>query len=401
MLTSQPDPHAAVRALFIECAALHRDDLLEEEERREIESTLRPAIGEILHVLASLIAAGDPAGKWSVSPDLPGYIIRAVGDVHVRVPVHLFDDIPDHDVLEEVLALAAEIRTPDAVICLSGSTAVQGTLQYVGDCDFCEYLAGEAPENFRAAGAAVAGVTSSNIVPLAVTGRGTPPWSVSIPWPAPVVGDTEVAVTRAMMGHYFAITRFAGALDVTKMMIPLSPGALDGRDYSHPAQELPVDTPGGWVPRSLTEPREIGSYVAFLRDQVLKYSQDNPAKASKRAFSLARVLFFAVEADEILTMIRDAGLLLRAAAVARAEYAARLRREYGDRLPAELHDQALATAATLFRLCTTPANDELGSADAIVKALRALPNQGDVKAAVRFLEHFVRAVDEEIERKLH
>jgi hypothetical protein len=84
------------------------------------------------------------------------------------------------------------------------------------------------------------------------------------------------------------------------------------------------------VPRSLAEPREIAAYAVFLRGQVKKYKTSNVAKALKRAFSLARVLFLADEADTIAALSRSSDLLLRAVTRWRAEYEQRLATEYSE-----------------------------------------------------------------------
>src|SRR6267154_3342985 len=66
----------------------------------------------------------------------PGYIIMD----KVLIPFFLLQDLPGTRELAELTSIGLSLRlTDDGVICLSGSTALLGTLKYVGDIDYCEY----------------------------------------------------------------------------------------------------------------------------------------------------------------------------------------------------------------------------------------------------------------------
>ena len=66
----------------------------------------------------------------------PGYVTRD----QVLVPFYLLEDLPGTSELAELVALGLTLRvTADGVICLSGSTALLGSLKFVGDIDYCEY----------------------------------------------------------------------------------------------------------------------------------------------------------------------------------------------------------------------------------------------------------------------
>jgi len=386
-----------VRNLLLDCVNLARTDL-SAAARAEIEGA-REDIKVILAALAVLVARRDRTKRWFTRTDAPGYLLRQIGTVEIRVPLHLFDDVPPDDVVDELLGLAASIRTEGGVICLSGSCAVYGALHTVSDCDFCEYLQGDGAEIVRIAAQAVIDLPSSDVIPLKITGWGKKQWFAFRPWPKPVVAGEHASATRTMMAHYFGRTRFAGDVEITKVVIPLKTGGDDARDSSFPAQELPLASVDGWLPRTLFEPNEIAAYVVFLREQVKKYRPSNVAKALKRAFSMARVLFLAEDADEIAAVFRDTTLLLRAAASARADYVQRLGKQYGA-VPEEVSERALASAVELFRRYARDPAAAPATAEAILTALAALPDDGASRAET-LLDRFVRWMDDKLPTAVH
>lgn len=372
-----------VRALFLQCAWLQRGNLTA-QGRAEVEALLQPNIRQLLRFLADKLAARMSGGIWTADATSPGYLRRTSAGVDVYVPAHLFDDIPNDVVLEELLSLGAAIRTDGGALCLSGSSAVYGTLRYIGDCDFCEYLGGDSVD-LRAAADAACAVSSSTVMALRISGWSNGGrWQVHRPWPTPAVSDDRAAKLEAIKGHYFGRTTFAGALEITKLMLP-----PQSWDRSHPAQELPT----GWVPRTLDRPRNIEEYVTFLMGEVRTYARKNPVKGIKRAFSLARVLFLHDDAHAFLEVVRDSNALLRAAAVTRAEYARDLRTEYGT-VPDDLRDHATMTAAMLFQQCVEDGGRTV-SAEAMLAALQALPDEAGA-AVSSMLERFVDEVDARI-----
>jgi hypothetical protein len=379
-----------VRALFLQCVWLEQSGLTA-AGRAEVEGLLQPKIRYLLQFLAVKLAARPPAGRWIAEAAAPGYLLRDGAGLKVHVPVHLFDDVPDDDVLEELLRLGATIRTGGGALCLSGSSAVYGALEHIGDCDFCEYLDGDAADDLRYAADRVCAVSSPDVVPLAITGSvGGTKWKIQRPWPTPVLTDDRAAGADALKGHYFGNTGFTGALEVTKLMLPRRSWT-----QSHPAQELPME----WVPRTLDEPREIQRYVAFLTRAVRDYAHKNPIKGIKRAFSLARVLFLRKEANDFLKIVRKTNVVLRAAAAARAEYARDLKTNYGE-VPDDVCDHAVATAAVLFGRCVTVRAGESLSPDAMLAALEALPDEAGA-AVSTLLERFVEDVDAQIAQAVH
>jgi hypothetical protein len=387
-----------VRNLFLDCLNLARKDI-SAEARAAIESS-RVEIEQLLAALATLVARRDRTKRWFTRADAPGYLLRQVENVEIRVPLHLFDDVPPDDVVDELLRLAAAMRIEGGVICLSGSCAVYGALHAVADCDFCEYLRGNTADTVRLATQAAVDLASADLVPLKVMGWGEKSWILLRPWPKPAVTDDRADTTRTIMAYYFGRTKFAGDVEVTKLMIPLDDDGEDARASSFPAQELPLASIEGWVPRSLFEPREIAAYAVFLHGQIKKYETSNVAKALKRAFSLARVLFLADEADAIAELFRSSDLLVRAVTHSRAEYAQRLAAQYGE-VPTDVRERALASAVEFFRRC---AGDDAAAApataEAILTALAALPDSSAATAGT-LLERFVRSVDAMLPAELH
>lgn len=389
------DVHEDVRGLFIDCVNLARNDL-SAEARAAIEAS-REDIQHVLAALATLVARRDRTKRWFTRTDAPGYLLRQVDGVEVRVPLHLFDDVPRDDVIDELLGLAAAIRTGGGTICLSGSCAVYGALHTVADCDFCEYLRGDPTETMRVAVEAAVNLSSNELVSLKVEGWGEQTWTVVRPWPTAVMADDRAGTT--MTAHYFGRTAFAGDVEVTKVTILIGIDGDDERDSSFPAQEIPLAI-DGWLPRGLAEPQEIAAYVIFLHGQVKKHEASNVAKALKRAFSLARILFLADEASAMATLFRETPLLIRAAAKARAEYVQRLATEYGNNVPPEVCARALASAVDLFHRCPGSATAEPATADAILTALATLPDSS-AAAAGMVLERFMRSLDAILPRGVH
>jgi hypothetical protein len=79
---------------------------------------------------------------WEVVPDNDGYLRRQNSDVTVMLPFHLLGDFPEDDDLSALAHLSNHLRAGSTpTICLSGSSAFLGTLNVVGDLDFCEYVA--------------------------------------------------------------------------------------------------------------------------------------------------------------------------------------------------------------------------------------------------------------------
>lgn len=354
----------------------HETDLTA-ETRTGIEASLRSNIRAVIGLLAAKLAARPPAGRWKDDTVNAGYLLRVMNGIDVRVPFHLFDDVAPDDVFDELLRLGCDIRMTGGALCLSGSSAVYGALLRIGDCDFCEYLADDTPDTLKNAANSAAATASARITALAISGKtAAGEWRTVRPWQSPLLDDATAGETTSMMAHYAGKTDFAGMLEVTKLILPKR-----SQDRSFSAQELPVTAAGGWVPRTLGEPRDIERYVNFLRGQVLHYRPRNLAKAMKRAFSLARILFFHDFAGEMLGIIRETPLLFRAAADARAEYATKLTTDYGD-VPDEIRVSADAAAREMKAQLAT-----------------LLPRAGP--DPVELLERFMRSVDDGITAALN
>jgi len=391
----------SVQAMFLACASLARTDL-SNDTRAKIED-LGNDIAVLLGVVTRNLARRKSAAGWSAATDVPGYLVRSFGASTIRVPFHLFDDIPADDVLDELLRIATDIGAPGGIICLSGSSAVYGALQHVGDCDFCEYLDADAqPDVVAAACETLRTIDGPSLVALELTGRGDSVWAVSRPWAAPVIPKEQSTSARSLMAHYFAETSFEGALEVTKLMIPLSSSDPAAKKRSFPAQEMPVADAGSWVPRVLNEPQEISDYVAFLRDDVKKHRSAHPSKAVKRAFSLARILFLDEPANEILKFLHGSDVLLEAALRSRAEYAEKVEKYDDGQFVPPLTQRVVNTVLAMVKRASRRELVQLGdlASDQILAAIRALPENDDGTVDT-LLEQFLQIVDISIPAAVH
>jgi hypothetical protein len=204
------------------------------------------------------------------------------------------------------------------------------------------------------------------------------------------------------MAHYFADTSFEGALEVTKLMIPLSTGNPEAKKRSFPAQELPIAGNGTWIPRVLHEPQEISDYVWFLRGDVQRQRTSHPSKAVKRAFSLSRILFLDEFTDEFLKFVRGSDILLESSLRSRAEYAEKVRKFDDGQFTPTLFQRVLSAAVGLAKRASRREVSSFAelTSDEILAAIRALPEGGGASVEA-LLDSFLHAVDVNIETAVH
>src|SRR5205823_4627332 len=94
--------------------------------------------------------------------------------------------------------------------------------------------------------------------------------------------------------------------EASNVLIWLERGAQESgaSDRSFAFQEAPLSlSPISWIPRRLARPDTIGKYVIFLRRQIDLYRSTRPAKAAKRALSLAVFLLFSSHADALRRLL--------------------------------------------------------------------------------------------------
>lgn len=129
-------------------------------------------------------------------------------------------------------------------------------------------------------------------------------------------------------------------------------------------------------PWSLIVPEEVGHYVSFLRQEVLEYAPEQPIKAVKRAFALARTIG--------LHDLGDRALAILTSAESRA-YIRRKRRqdvrEHFERCGVENR----AVLADVYPSLIEPEQDDLSAPDDIA------PTQ--CAELLRQLEHEINAIE--------
>jgi hypothetical protein len=98
----------------------------------------------------------------------------------------------------------------------------------------------------------------------------------------------------------------AVGIEASNVLIWLEKGVPESgaSDRSFAFQEAPFSlSEVSWIPRRLARPETIGKYVMFLRKQIDFYREKRPAKAAKRALSLAVFLLFSNHADALRSLL--------------------------------------------------------------------------------------------------
>lgn len=281
------------------------------DEQQAKEMDAEPAItGELsrLFRLAARASRGKPEQRWRSDEEHPGFLISTAGGGTMAVPFHLIGDLPSGGLLDDIRAIAADLRVGSgSALCLSGSIVLLGDPHYAGDLDFCEYI----PLSEH----------GTSLVRLAEisTRTGAPPVCVTIkfggsgrldrPWEDVVTPDKLDAMLGpcAKGGHgkidVLAMKPTIGPVEATNVMLWVPDTSPDdyAAQHSFPFNEM---TPGTsvtmpWMPRQLARPSSIRSYVAFLRSDIGKYRRDKPVKALKRALSLAIFLMMPEHQDQL------------------------------------------------------------------------------------------------------
>jgi hypothetical protein len=285
---------------------------------RRVLAAMRSAIEDLWAWLAAN-AATEFQGA-TVDGAHPGYVIRD----NLLVPFYLLQDLPGTTELAEVAALGLSLRvTQYGVICLSGSTALLGTLKFVGDIDYCEYaIPGTYSTSDVVASASAHAIRTA--YPLCERVKVMNPkwsqscaaWDSTIPVKLTHLIDDEDAFQLKL--DFITSTQAVGALEATNMALLLAAGREDEIvRASFAAQEVPI--PGSVLPRPLCDPLQLGRYINFLIEQVQHYADANPVKALKRALSLARILMLPQWDDDLIAYLQDPRAALTAAIEARSK----------------------------------------------------------------------------------
>jgi len=265
---------------------------------------MRSVIEDLWTALATIAAAAFDGAR--IDSAHPGYVIRD----QVLVPFYLLEDVPGTSELAELVALGLSLRlTADGVICLSGSTALLGTLKFVGDVDYCEYAV---PGTYTTVDVVTSASAHAVRTALPLCERikvMNSKWSKNCgAWDETASAeltryiDEEGAFQLKL--DFLTDTQSVGAVEATNMALLL----IEDREdeilrASFAAQEVPI--PGSVLPRPLSDPLQLGRYINFLIKQLQDYAEMNPVKALKRALSLARVLLLAKWNDALVECLQD------------------------------------------------------------------------------------------------
>jgi hypothetical protein len=288
------------------------------EDAKRVLSEMRSTIEDLWAWLAANAASNFQGA--SVDSAHPGYLIRD----KVLVPFYLLEDLPGTTELAEIVALGLSLRvTKDGVICLSGSTALLGTLKFVGDIDYCEYAVADTYSTEDIVASATAHAVRTALPLCERVKVVNPKWSQNCAdWDSATPGELTRRIDKdgayQLKLDFITSTQTVGPVEATNMALLLAAGREDEIvRASFAAQEVPI--PGSVLPRPLCEPLQLGRYINFLIEQVQHYAQSNPVKALKRALSLARILMLPQWSDDLIERLQDPRAALTAAMEARSQ----------------------------------------------------------------------------------
>jgi hypothetical protein len=283
--------------------------------RGSIEPKDKEALAKMLRALAALFASANDG--WEDDPSHPGYIQLSTPSGVIAVPFHLIGDFPSGECQQELLSLGKRLRVGHtSTLCLSGSTVFAGSLQYVGDLDFCEYIDGIESGDFEN----FFGIATEVRPDIICWGFRYPGGNPKRPWPTlfPTAPALQEAIRSsdpgrrvAKMDHLTQTVHF-GTTEATNLILWVDkrfPGG-GAEQASFAYQEAPLSV--GWIPRSLADPAAASAYFAFLAGQIDHYG--NPAtrvKAAKRALAVALFMLFDEHAVRLRACLETRGLIQR------------------------------------------------------------------------------------------
>lgn len=281
-------------------------DLLFDALRRWNEGTLMAgdkqrienAIARMSAVEATSLAGRDVEAQEGDT--WPGYVRIDRAGTTLRVPGHVVPDLPPPPFVDEVLSGRDDIRirNTDSVLCLSGSSLFGGSIVFLGDVDFCEYLSLSDGETIAQHIHAKFDLIRPDLVFLGAE-DGTNRHRISRPFPDPAIDASKWRDESPWMLK-FALASRSDTLPATNLGLRMDrEDTVLAKSFAH--QEAPIDAT--WFPRDLVDIGEIARYVRFLIDQVDTYSRENVVKALKRALALARILRLETTADRIVALL--------------------------------------------------------------------------------------------------
>lgn len=254
----------------------------------------------------------------------PGYVVMSTSADRIHIPFFLMSAFPRGDLLNSICNLGQSVKIgQDSIVCISGSSCYLDWKIPGADVDFCEYVSlGDS--------ATAAGLLSairhdgSDVVCYKVTIDRKNTWSR--PWPKVVrtadskfVKRVQDAISSSTSRHVKFITDVPplGVLETTNRLLRLDAARSETGEAnaSFTAQEAPILGEGAWIPRSLTDPLEIGRYLLWLSDvikELIAESTSKPRaaiKATRRAIAATRLLLWDKEGNALRLLLNDGARL--------------------------------------------------------------------------------------------
>lgn len=311
-----PDQFDEFRKLLASAAKLAR---LAKNDASVASNPLIEKLGIRIAALYRAQARLAAKGHTDCAPsDEDGYVVHR----RMLVPFYFLADIPELGALSELEALGHSLRVAEhGTLCLSGSGAMMGSLRFVGDLDYCEYVDCQAAP-FAVVASRVDEHAVRSSAPLCQRLKTNASWAKAFPgdWTADLAKEIEqklVGGERYLKLDFLARTAAVGVVEATNVaLLLLDDGSRDATvRRSFAGQEIPLTLER--LPRPLAEPLQLGNYLGFLLDHTKEYRDSATTKSLKRALCVARVLRLSEHGTAIERLLQEEPGALSAALTAR------------------------------------------------------------------------------------
>jgi hypothetical protein len=323
MAADGPARYPHLERALIACAKLSlRVAELDESLRRDAEA-MAAAVRDVMDVITK---AQSYRFGVAVDPLHAGYMVVGVDGTSLRVPYHLYEVMPDGELLAELVSFARRIRSQEtSTMSISGSTAMYEGFGAISDVDLCEYVdRGDSRRSLHAAVEHAEGIDSLSLIFFCAR---VEQQERRKPWDVPPSQDPEfqslLEGARKAKLNFLANLQSEGLVVMTNLVFAAESANDPVLGATHYAQEIALTSSGSWLPRDLSDPLDIGRYVLFLVNDIEVNLRKSLNKAAKRAYALARLLTRDDDADTISESLRANDVFLIAAlesrlAIARA-----------------------------------------------------------------------------------
>lgn len=282
--------------------------------------------------LAEAYSRLDPAKELVMAREAPGYLYADLEDARVFVPWCLVKLFPGTAAVSQLLRVGRGVTVPDVEnVCISGSAALLGDDDAIGDLDFAQYVP-LAPSNLTPYVQAFRQPRSERVLVSLQYGDGpgrritaAAPWG---DWPlleARMNACSVIESAERLLVDFLGVGIGSNLLPISTVILSsdLRNRSVGSARRSFVFQELVTlsGRPNGPI-WPLIDVEQLSEYADFLRTQMIDYLEENPIKAAKRALSLARlteVRDVARQAEDLLLSPESASYIAgkRAADVAR------------------------------------------------------------------------------------